>query len=599
MKKILLLFFLLAIVNNICMLAYGKNLIGIKGIVYSQATKKPVEFATIAILETKKKFYTGTDGSFNIDLEDPGTYTLIISSSGHKTITLTLPVKGIIQKDIVLQPVSIKGAALVITGERDIQKVARYTLTSKELKEVPASFGDSINALTSLPGVIRTNGFFGPLVIRGMDPRFNGYFIDDIPVFNPQHFGAIHSIINNDLMSEVDLYSSSFPSQYSNSIGAVISINSLDTVTDFGGTADVGIISANILLKSPIKTINNDSEEENKGYWIISGRYAYISLFVPVIYKVITGDSLESVPEYYDYQFKTKYYLSKTQAFTLLFFGSYDYINYINKTKPTREVDPLLANFKFKNDLGYHAIGLYYNWQPISSFLNTLETFGSLTNSYNYLDIQFGAPWAKDLYITSKPYIYGIKDKLKIDWWKDHAQLRLDLEYTLYHFTTDGYTLVSNQPLYSMPDFANSDLLSRVPLGQKINNHVFGGYIEQKIFFGGLTLLPGLRSDYLRRTKQKTIDPRFMVSYEFPTQTTLSYSSGKYSGFIQTNSNLFNYKPNLADVGSLYKPEQAYHNSLSIEQKISLVTIKLEGFNNHFKNIYEDDPVYEIGRAHV
>ena len=33
------------------------------------------------------------------------------------------------------------------------------------MKEVPGSFGDSISALTSLPGIIRGfGGFFGPLV---------------------------------------------------------------------------------------------------------------------------------------------------------------------------------------------------------------------------------------------------------------------------------------------------------------------------------------------------------------------------------------------------------------------------------------------------
>ncbi|MGQ9844175.1 MAG: TonB-dependent receptor [Spirochaetota bacterium] len=593
-KKIITSIVFWAIVTDISTIATGQNQYAIQGTIYSQATKKPVEFATIAIAEIKKKFYTKADGTYSIQVENPGTYTLIISSSGFQTLTFPVTINGVLQKDIVLKPVAIKGAALTITGERDIQKVSRYTLTVKDLKAVPASFGDSISALTSLPGVIRTSGFFGPLVIRGANPRSNGYFIDDIPIYNPQHFGAIQSIINNDLMSEVDLYSSSFPSPYANATGAVISINTLDTVNEFGGSADIGIISSNLLLKSPITHYNEEmKQDENKGYWIVSGRYAYLSLLVPTIYKLLTTDKLESVPEYWDYQFKGKYYFSKTQSITFLFFGAYDYIKFINDATPPEEVDPLLASFEFKNNLGSHALGIYYKWQPSNTFLNTVLIFGSFTNSYNYLNIQNGAPWVNNLHITAKPYIYGAKEKIQLEWWKDHAQLRGALEYTLYHFTNDGFTIVANVPLYTIPDFADPNLFTKVPLGQTFDNYVIGGYAEQKLMFGGLTLLPGIRTDYLIRTKQQTVDPRFLISYEFPTQTTLSYATGKYSSFLQTNSSLFNFLPNLAGAGNEYKPEVGYHNVVGIEQKFLLLTIKLEGFYNTFKNLYIDDPEYD------
>ena len=61
-------------------------------------------------------------------------------------------------------------------------------MTVEDMKEVPGSLGDSISALTSLPGIIRGfGGFFGPLVIRGANPSSNNYFVDDIPMDNPLH----------------------------------------------------------------------------------------------------------------------------------------------------------------------------------------------------------------------------------------------------------------------------------------------------------------------------------------------------------------------------------------------------------------------------
>ncbi len=51
-------------------------------------------------------------------------------------------------------------------------------------------------------------------------------------------------MINNNLMSEIDLFSSAFPVQYGNGNAALISINTLDDVKEFGGYVDVGLISA-------------------------------------------------------------------------------------------------------------------------------------------------------------------------------------------------------------------------------------------------------------------------------------------------------------------------------------------------------------------
>ena len=134
------------------------------GKVYNSVTKRPPDFATVIIVEAKVKAQTDIDGSYQITVPEPGEYTVIVRSSGLKMIKIKIDINRDMNYDFRLKPIRITGAALTITGERDIQKVSRRTMTVQELKETPASFGDSINALTSLPGVDRTNGFFGPLV---------------------------------------------------------------------------------------------------------------------------------------------------------------------------------------------------------------------------------------------------------------------------------------------------------------------------------------------------------------------------------------------------------------------------------------------------
>jgi hypothetical protein len=568
---------------------YAQAGITVSGKIFNQTTRQPIDFATVAVPEAKIKTTSAEDGSYTIILPAPGKYTFIVTYQGLRSSKSEITIDKNIARDFYLSPLEVKGAEITITGDREIQKLSRYTMTSREIKDVPATFGDSISALTALPGVIRTGAFFGPLVIRGADPNSNKYYIDSIPVFNPQHFTGIHSVISNDLMSEIDLYASSFPAQFGGANAAIININTVDEVKQFSGTAEVGLISSNIYLQFPLTAEDPSGEKEpvNKGYIITAGRYGYLSLFVPPVYELITGDKVPSVPEYYDYQFKAKYFLNSNNAFTILFMGSKDYIKFINDTTQPDEVDPLLEEFQFKNDLTSNSAGFYYTYQPSSTLKNTMLVYASLNDSYNYIDIEGGAPWVKGLNLMSKPYIYGIKDNFKFEWIKGQSELRAGAEANYYDFQTEGFTLIQNEPVLSIPDFADPDLFTMVPFNKTFANKALGSYIENKFTYEGLTVTPGVRMDYLDRSKTLTVDPRGLISYEFPTETTISAAAGQYSYFLQNNPFVFNLSPNLALQGKELKPERSIHRSVGFEQKISLYTLKIEAFQNNFFDMYE------------
>ena len=121
-----------------------------------------------------------------------------------------------------------------------------------------------------------------------------------------------------------------------------------------------------------------------------------------------------------------------------------------------------------------------------------------------------------------------------------------------------------------------------VDLDLKATNHTFGGYLENRFQFGGLKIVPGSRFDYLHRGKTTTIDPRGLISYEFPSETTISLAGGKYSSFFQTNPFFFTQAPEYSTYDSnMLKPERAYQSSFGVEQVIDLFTIGAEIFYNY------------------
>jgi len=564
----------------------------IQGVIYNH-NDRPVSFALIIVREAGIVTTTDQSGKYFISLPQAGTYSLSIKSDGFNDLTTSVRVDGTITKDFYLNLAiqATKGIQTVtVRGERDIQTISRQTMTVKEIKEVPASLGDSINALTSLPGINRAGGFFGPMVIRGANPRSNAYFVDGIPLYKIMHFGGIHSVIANDLMSSIDLYSSSFPSRFNNALGAIITINTLDEVNEFGGFYDVGLISANILIKNPFyKTTYVDEKEikENKGYMIASGRMGYLNLAIPLIYKYVLDQSLDMLPVYWDYQFKTKYNFDSRHSLTLLFLGNMDKIDISTKSLPLREsTDPLFSDVEaYQNDFS-NTQSLTYKYHYSNRLYNSLLFYSVLNQCQQKFNMSLSqAEWAKGLGLKSHPYIFGIKDTLTMEWWQNHSTLNMGIASQYFLFFTGGETLgfLSGDSF----DFNNPDLMQRIKLGDTYKNQTVSGFIENKFTFGGLEIVPGITAEYLSRGKNSYVDPRGLISYTFPTQTTVGLAGGWYSMFIQTNPMYFIFLPDLAGVD--LSPEKSIHRAASVEQKISKYTFRTELFYNTFSNIMYQD----------
>jgi hypothetical protein len=580
---IALLFFI-----SISASAQNQNIL--KGKIINGTTLKQVDFA-IVIIQEANIVGNAPAGAYAVSVKKPGIYTVQIQSQGFQNLTTTVTIEGTVVRDFTLNTEIAAKKGITIRGERDLQKISRQTLTAKEIKDVPAAFGDSISALTALPGINRAGGdLFGPLVIRGADETMNGYYIDHIPLYKPMHFGGIHSVINSNLMSEIDVYSSAFPAQFGNAQAAVININTIDTVDKLGGYANAGLISADALIQVPtFRTTYEDGKEkkETDGYFIASGRYGYITLFIPLIYEHVFHKNLDFLPQYWDYQFKAKHEFNEHHSLTLLSYGNRDTWDVVvkdNWIEPWQ--DPAFVSFQFYTNDQAHSLGLYYTYKYNERFSNTLMTYGAL----NKIDQWMNAPratvdWAKDVGTKSTPYIFGIKDYISLEWWEKHSTLRAGLEFNYYLFKTSGKTLI---PTGLDVVFSDPNSVEIVYLGETYKNKTLVSYAENKFTYGWFTVVPGIHTEYLDLIKTTIIDPRGMASIDFPTGTTLAVAGGKYSTFLQTNPMYFPSYPNAAGAKYL-EPQYSIHRSASIEQKISDFSFKIEGFNNYFYNLVIQD----------
>jgi hypothetical protein len=272
----------------------------LQGRVYNATDSKPVAFATLALVEARVKVIADEKGRYRLEVPHRGIHTVAVRAAGLETLTMPLKIDGSAERDFRLQPLSVAGEGVTIVGSRDTQKVSRHTMNARELASVPATLGDAVNALITLPGIVRTDDFFGQMVARGAMPASNRYYIDGMPLHNPQHFGGLHAVIPGEFVSTIDLYSSAFPARYGGPTAAVVDVNTLGDVAAFGGWADIGLRSASAMLKIPItrRIVRDENhEDENRGYVILSGRYGYLAQVIPLVYEAIAGQKLAVTPE--------------------------------------------------------------------------------------------------------------------------------------------------------------------------------------------------------------------------------------------------------------------------------------------------------------
>ncbi len=558
----------------------------------------PLEFATIAIVELKQKTEIGENGAYAIRLP-AGEYTVIVSSPGMKPHRGTLQLSQDQTLDIVLEPHTIGGSSVTIEGERDIQKISRYTMAKEEMKNVPASFGDSLGAIATMAG-IEQNGLFGSMAIRGLGATEHRFYVDGVPIREPRHFGALHSIINNEVVQEIDIYSSAFPVEYGAPIGSVLQFNTVDQVDKREIYADLSLLSLNATILSPIrKPDSSSSNAKTAGYWIIGGRYGYTSLFAPALVKAMTGDDgIEFHNIYYDYQFKGKYFLNKDHSITMLLFGGYDSATLDGKMRvKTKEelidegADPFSLDMYGHFDNSYHSQSITCTYFPSDKLKNEMKLYTSLNelNMHWLYKSKEVAEWGKGTTISTDPNIYGIKDDLYLDLFDQVYLIKAGADLTYYDFKASGNTIVpaaQNTWYIDTPDPADPDLYTLAEISQSAVNNTLGGYLENRVNYQGLTVAGGFRTDYLKTQNQTIFDPRGRASYTAPTETTISVAGGQYSSFFQTNVYYFEYLPQIFELD--LKPERAVHRSAAIEQRfLEKYTITLEGYMNDFSDLVQ------------
>jgi hypothetical protein len=549
---------------------------------YSRIKEKPEDNLGVLIFETKKLYQTDADGIFVGDIPSSGNYTIrILRPTGTQEIIATLQTGGD-TNTIYTDKKALPKGVINVSGEKDKTVVSRYKVKYDEIKRMPGSFGEALRGLETLPGITPNIGFGGGangIIIRGADAEWNTYLYDDLPINYPFHYDGLTSVVHNDMIKSIDVYTGAYPSNYANATGGIIEIETVDKVDRDNGTFQISLWNTTAMVQ---KQINN-----GKGYLIVGGKLGYLDRSIGALNLVPDGIRL---PRYTDSQIKFVYDLTNEHQISIYNITAED--SFAAAFSEYRTSDPtdessVFAGGNFSAGQRFRTTAFRHTWTPTDKFTNRL-TLINYEPSANF-NVGLGAIRGRAKEIV--PYT-GIRQDAVFDAAK-FLDIDIGTEVRELSFRNFGEQILQSNPDNASPNPFNTnnpDFVSQ-PINLNTKSLYANAYTTFHLKFGDLEITPGARYDYLGISKEGVVAPKGTISYQFPEVgkgLTLFGGAGEYYRYSngRGSSSFYNEDTGNPDL----RFEKAVKTSAGIEQKItSSYLVKFEGFKNEFSNLVERD----------
>ena len=202
----------------------------------------------------------GPDGTFAVPDLPTGRYVVRVSHVGYRPVRLELdvfPDSPRLPPTVRLQAQAVESPdADVVAGPPEPGPVPGMTeLGAKQAAAVPYALGEADLAATLswLPGLSRTGGASGALVVRGADPHRTRYVRDGVPLYEPWHAFGLFSAFQPEAMGRVRFHRGSLPAPLGGGLAAVLDIETTDALAgDTARTAGLGAVAARLVADLPL-----------------------------------------------------------------------------------------------------------------------------------------------------------------------------------------------------------------------------------------------------------------------------------------------------------------------------------------------------------
>ena len=198
------------------------------GSVGDASTGVPLAGASVVICDSRIGAATDDQGRFRLGPFVPGEYRLCASHVGYSPETTVARLDGQEAGEIrfrlvpVLTPVP--EVAVSARPRRQAEPAPTRVVTGEELRYRAGGFvQDAIRTLAQLPGVAPSarGEWSGSYVVRGGDPDESKVYFGGTELLWPYHLLGFSSVVNSDVVGDMEFHPSVFPVRYGGALSSV------------------------------------------------------------------------------------------------------------------------------------------------------------------------------------------------------------------------------------------------------------------------------------------------------------------------------------------------------------------------------------------
>lgn len=592
MKKFLFLCSVVLVCFNLS--AQNEYTQTIRGEVVDKHSQTALPGASIVILGSDPVIGTTSDfdGNFKLENIPIGRQSLVISFIGYNTITtsnLVLTTGKELVLTIELEEQAFVTDEVVIHAKqrKDIAAnkmatVSARSFTVEETERYAGSLGDPSRMVANYAGVAMTNDSRNDIIIRGNSPAGLLWRLDGIEIPNPNHFGASGttggpvSMLNNNLLTNSDFFTSAFPAEYGNAISGVF---------------DLKMRSGNNQNREYVGQIGfNGFELGAEGPFVMGKQasylinYRYSTLGVFDLFGIDMGVG-EAIPQYQDVAFKIDLPRTKLGRFSIVGMGGLSYIELYDSESDPDSDD---ANYNlggtdinYGSDMGILGLSHLYFINEKTRIQSNISVLGS--KSTTVLDsLRFNENGSL---LENSNYLFYESDAREI---KYSASTQLKRKFNAKNNASIGVYYDLYQVNYIDSVKMNDGFIQNLDVEGNIQ--LLRGYMQwQHRFSNNITLNTGLYSQYVPLSDEATLEPRIGMKFNIGGSQSISVGYGLHS---QMQPRYFYFIQFPADDNNYTQPNKDLGLTKSHQFVISYDKLFTENFRFKTELYYQD--LYDI-----
>ena len=385
---------------------------------------------------------------------------------------------------------------------------SRSTLTeqTEELISAPGSFGDPIQGIFTLPGMVQLGDNAEAPAVRGSAPSDNLLLVDDLPVgFLFHAFG--NSIFNENLIHDFGLHPGGFGAEYGQATGGIFDVALRDPKQQpIQTTIDLSFLKAGALFEGQVN--------DNQAFYF-SYRHSLIQYLLESQIEDIEEEEnvrIQKLPTSRDYQ--GKYLWTLSPDYQLIFHmsgASDDFSVDIEEDNDAALLDPGRA--------GNTAVDVAYHNQSVTLRMNDSKIlFG---HSSIFQDLQIGPEEFLDFnyheYLLKGNKTWGLGQH-DITVGADLSFGQLDYDVNFRFDFCDDFTPdcdINNRPIITQKDTEDFNF--------------YEAYVTDAWSLNdSLIATLGLRLSQYEYTEENFIEPRLALEWSLTPNWILSAAVGQY-----------------------------------------------------------------------